>query len=376
MNAGPRPDIAALAHELGSEFASHVMQHDADDSFVSENYERLRQAHVFSLGIPAELGGGGASFPELCELLRVLGSYCGSTALALSMHTHLVAATVWRWRHGDSNAETLLRKIADKELILVSTGGSDWVAGSGKAEAVQGGYLITARKIFGSGAPAGDLLLTMAVYEDPAAGPTVLHFAVPLHDEHVKIQDNWHAMGMRGTGSNDILIEGFFVPDSAISLRRPAGQWHRFWDIITPLVWPLVMSAYLGVAESARSTVLKYAQMKKDDAIMQLQVGEMETHMSFAQLAHEGLVALAHDYDYEPTLDRSNRTFMYKTLLTRNVLAVVQEAMEIMGGSSFFRDKGLERLFRDVEAAQFHPLQEKKQYMFSGRLALDLNPVS
>jgi alkylation response protein AidB-like acyl-CoA dehydrogenase len=376
MNAGPRPDIAALAHELGSEFASHVMQHDADDSFVSENYERLRQAHVFSLGIPAELGGGGASFPELCELLRVLGSYCGSTALALSMHTHLVAATVWRWRHGDSNAETLLRKIADKELILVSTGGSDWVAGSGKAEAVQGGYLITARKIFGSGAPAGDLLLTMAVYEDPAAGPTVLHFAVPLHDEHVKIQDNWHAMGMRGTGSNDILIEGFFVPDSAISLRRPAGQWHRFRDIITPLVGPLVMSAYLGVAESARSTVLKYAQMKKDDAIMQLQVGEMETHMSFAQLAHEGLVALAHDYDYEPTLDRSNRTFMYKTLLTRNVLAVVQEAMEIMGGSSFFRDKGLERLFRDVEAAQFHPLQEKKQYMFSGRLALDLNPVS
>jgi alkylation response protein AidB-like acyl-CoA dehydrogenase len=376
MNAEPRSDIIALAHELGSEFASHAMQHDADDSFVSENYARLRQARVFSIGIPAELGGGGASFPELCELLRVLGTYCGSTALALSMHTHLVAATVWRWRHGDANAETLLRKIAEKELILVSTGGSDWVAGSGQAEAVEGGYIINARKIFGSGSPAGDLLLTMAIYQDPAAGPTVLHFAVPLHDEHVKIQDNWHAMGMRGTGSNDILIEGFFVPDSAISLRRPAGQWHRFWDIITPVVWPLVMSAYLGVAESARNTVLKYAQMKKDDAVMQLQVGEMETNMSFAQLAHEGLVALAHDYDYEPTLERSNRTFMYKTLLTKNVLAVVQEAMEIMGGSSFFRDKGLERLFRDVEAAQFHPWQEKKQYVFSGRLALNMNPIS
>jgi hypothetical protein len=48
-------------------------------------------------------------------------------------------------------------------------------------------YLVTARKIVGSGSPAGDLLLTMAIFEDPALGPTVLHFAIPWHDEHVSV---------------------------------------------------------------------------------------------------------------------------------------------------------------------------------------------
>ena len=50
--------------------------------------------------------------------------------------------------------------------MLLSSGGSDWIAGSGKAEKVEGGYKITARKIFSSGAPAGDLLMTGAVLEE------------------------------------------------------------------------------------------------------------------------------------------------------------------------------------------------------------------
>jgi hypothetical protein len=52
---------------------------------------------VFAAGVPSELGGGGASYTQLCELLRVLAHYSGSTALTLSMHTHLVATASWRW---------------------------------------------------------------------------------------------------------------------------------------------------------------------------------------------------------------------------------------------------------------------------------------
>ena len=82
----------------------------------------------------AELGGGGATHAEICRLLRELAHYCGSTALALSMHTHLVAAAVWRHRHGQPG-EALLRKIAASELVLVSTGAGDWVDSVGRAEA-------------------------------------------------------------------------------------------------------------------------------------------------------------------------------------------------------------------------------------------------
>ena len=61
--------------------------------------------------------------------------------------------------------EPLLKRIAAERIILLSSGGSDWIAGSGKAEKVEGGYRITARKVFSSGAPAGDLLMTGAVLE-------------------------------------------------------------------------------------------------------------------------------------------------------------------------------------------------------------------
>ena len=52
--------------------------------------------------------------------------------------------------------------------MLLSSGGSDWIGGSGKAEKVEGGYRINARKVFTSGAPTGDLLMTGAILESPA----------------------------------------------------------------------------------------------------------------------------------------------------------------------------------------------------------------
>jgi len=188
-----------LAHELGANFATRAPAHDADDSFVAENYVELKARQVFSAGVPSELGGGGASHTELAAMLRSLGRYCGSTALALSMHSHLVATTVWNWRQGRP-VEPLLRRVADDQIVLVSTGASDWLDSSGRAEKVDGGYRVTARKIFGSGSPAGALLITSAVYDDPAEGPTVLHFPVPISAEGVSVQDNWRTLGMRGSG--------------------------------------------------------------------------------------------------------------------------------------------------------------------------------
>jgi alkylation response protein AidB-like acyl-CoA dehydrogenase len=123
-------------------------------------------------------------------MLRELAHACGSTALALAMHTHLLAATVWRWRQGQQ-VDSLLKRIVAEETVLISSGASDWLDSSGKAEKVDGGFRVTARKIFSSGCPMGDLLITSAVYDDPQDGPTVLHFPVPFTTAGVTIMDNW-----------------------------------------------------------------------------------------------------------------------------------------------------------------------------------------
>ena len=178
----PVTDWAGLMHTVGPSFAERADRCDANDTFVAENFAELKQLGVLAAGVPAELGGGGAFYPELCEMLRVLARYCGSTALTLSMHTHPLATIVWRWRRDPAPVERILRRVVDERLQLVTSGASDWLDGSGMARRVADGWRVTARKRFASGSPTGDLLMTTAL--DAASGPEPLccisHFRLPL----------------------------------------------------------------------------------------------------------------------------------------------------------------------------------------------------
>ena len=366
-----RTDWIAVVRELGPRFAARAATHDADDSFVTDNYAELREHRVFSAGVPAELGGGGASYRELCDLLRELAHSCSSTALALSMHTHTLAATVWRWRHADAPVEPFLRRVAAEELILVTSGGSDFLAGSGTAEKVDGGYRVTARKVFGSGSPGGHLLMTMAVYDDPTQGPTVLHFPVPLDTPGVSVADNWRTLGMRGTGSNDIVLDGVFVPDAAVSVRRPPGRWTQVFFVIYSIAFPLIYSVYLGVAEAARDIAVREAGRRRQEPSVQMLVGEMENELAAARMAVRHMIDTGDTEHIGP--ETTNAMLIGRTLAGRAVIRTAEKAMEVAGGAAFYRPLGLERLFRDVQAARYHPLQEKPQTVFTGRFALGLD---
>jgi alkylation response protein AidB-like acyl-CoA dehydrogenase len=373
-SADHRTDWVSIARELGPGFAARAAAHDADDSFVAENYAELKDRRVFSAGVPVELGGGGASHRELAALLRELGRYCGSTALALSMHTHLVAATVWQWRQGRP-VEPLLRRVAADQIVLVSTGASDWLESSGRAEKVDGGYRVTARKIFGSGSPAGAMMMTSSVYDDPQEGPTVLHFPVPIASEGVTVQDNWRTLGMRGSGSNDIVLDRVFVPDAAVAMRRPVGEWHPFFVVVAAVALPLVLSVYVGVAEAAAARAREVAAKKRNDPNTIYLVGEMENALATAQIAIDSAVEIANDYEFEPSNETASAVFVRKTIAANAVVQTAEKALEVAGGAAFFRSVGLERLLRDLHAAQFHPMQEKRQHVFTGRMALGLEPV-
>ena len=210
--------------EIADEIAARAADHDQTDSFVAENYALLKKRGLFKAHVPAELGGHGADYPTICTVVRKLAAACGSTGLAFAMHTHIVALAAWRWRHENAPTDALLRRVAADDLVLISSGGSDWLKSMGTAVRVSKGYRINARKIFASGCPAGDMLITSAVYDDPDAGPTVLHFGVPFKAEGVRILDTWRVMGMRGTGSNDVELKNVFVADDAITFDGHKGN--------------------------------------------------------------------------------------------------------------------------------------------------------
>ena len=355
------PILAQRANETGDE-----------DAFVADNFALLKSAGLLEAGVPLELGGGGANIDELALILRTLGHHCGSTALAFSMHTHQIAIAAWRWRYQKVTAvEPLLRRIAKERIQLVTSGGSDWIAGSGKAERVEGGYRITARKAFASGAPTGDILMTSALLESDEEPPTVLHFGIPLNSPHVRLLDTWRTLGMRGTGSHDVMIEGHIVPEAAVAARRKPGEWDSLFHVIATISMPLVYSAYLGVAEGAREIALSLAKRKPATPYVLELAGRMDTELTAARLGYEWMLAAVRLN--EPSADTVNQVMIGKRLVTRHATEAMELGMELAGGAGFYRSAGLERRFRDLQAARYHPLQSGPQAQFAGAMALGLS---
>jgi alkylation response protein AidB-like acyl-CoA dehydrogenase len=380
MNAAPARKLEEmpaktpvdLARELGPSFAARTAAAD-EDQYVAENINQLKASGLVEAGVPAELGGGGASIDELAAMLRTLAYHCGSTALTFSMHTHQVAVPAWRWAHqppAKAAVEPLLKRIAGERIMLLSSGGSDWIGGSGKAEKVDGGYKITARKVFTSGAQTGNILMTSAVLEEPGQPPMVLHFGIPMNSPHVKVLDTWRAHGMRGTGSHDVMIDGHVVPEAAVPLKRKAGEWHLLFQIISTIAFSLVYGVYLGVAESARDLAIDMAKKKGPNKYTIDLAGRMETELRAAQLAHESMLAAVRRN--QPSPEAVNDVMIGRTLVARHAIQAVEYAMEMAGGAGFYRAAGLERKLRDVQGARYHPLQIGPQTEFAGAMALGL----
>jgi alkylation response protein AidB-like acyl-CoA dehydrogenase len=145
-----RADWVAVARALGPGFASRAAAYDANDSFAVENYRELKEHRVFGAPVPAELGGGGASYAELCAVVRELGRHCGATALALTMHMHLAGTMLCVWRQGGP-VGPVLERIAREQLVLVTSGASDWLDSSGTAERVMAAIESRAARAFAVG---------------------------------------------------------------------------------------------------------------------------------------------------------------------------------------------------------------------------------
>ncbi|TXS95971.1 acyl-CoA dehydrogenase [Parahaliea maris] len=364
--------ITDCIETIGPTLASNGEQADATDTFSRENYDLLAEHRVFSALIPEAHGGGGMSYADVAELLRKVAGYHPSTALSLSMHQHVVAANVYKDLHGQGGGP-MLQKVAANELRLVSTGAGDWLASNGEMEAVEGGYLYTATKHFASGSPAANLLVTSGPYEHSEEGWQVLHFPLPLNAEGVTVLDNWAPMGMRGSGSNSVKIEKVFIPEASIVARRPRGDFHAMYCVVLPVALPLIMSVYLGVAEQAAARARARCAASNDPVTPYI-VGEMETALTTARVMVDDMVRMADGYTFAANTDTVNEMVKRKTVAAEACKVVCAKAVEACGVPGFMRANGIESLLRDVMASHFHPLQEKRQHLFTGSVALGKEP--
>ncbi|MGH3762125.1 acyl-CoA dehydrogenase family protein [Actinophytocola sp.] len=365
-----------LAARVGAVAAEHAAEHDRDATFVSEAYDAMREHGYLALTVPEELGGLGATMRQACYAQAELARHDGATALSVAMHTYLTLVQSYRWRKGAPDAEAVLRRIAAEGIVIATSGGSDWLWPTTTAVPTDTGYLVSGRKTFCSQSPAATVVATCAVLGEPGADADVMHFSVPMSAPGVRLEETWDTLGMRGTASHDVVLTDLAVRADKIAGHRPYGELGAPLLAATVHFAPIGGATYFGIAAGARDMAVAAAsagtrgpRSMADVPRVHRQIGLMDAKLRGAWWALMGsLEELGKDYTATP--EALATVMLAKRQAVTEAIEVVNLAMEVMGGRSFFKRFGMERAYRDVRAGTFHPLTPEATLTYAGKLAL------
>jgi len=188
-----------------------------------------------------------------------------------------------------------------------------------------------------------------------------------MNAEGVEVIQDWNAMGMRGTGSNTINFKDVFVPDEKITLNRERGKWHPVWDAVSTIAFPVFMSPYAGIVEAiVERTVSLFSRKSSHESHALSSLGEMHNQYQIAMMAHQRLVENVNNLVLKPSSDTAAVALQTKSIITQYGRMSAQAAMEALGGYSYYHKSGIERLYRDLLAGEFHPMHAAKQREMHG----------
>ncbi|QIS11993.1 acyl-CoA dehydrogenase family protein [Nocardia arthritidis] len=365
-------DRIGLARRIAATFRRGVAQRDRSGEISVAAFDLLRATGLTAALVPAEFGGGAATHREMGAILREIGAHDPSTAVAFARHCQLVATQVWRHRHG-LDARALFEKVVDG-AILVGTYAADWVESNGRAERDAGGYRVSARKERVGGCEVGSILVTSIRHGDAPGGPEVLHCSIPLGSTGMRIEKTGDAVGLRASGGHTVVLDEVYVPDSAIESARPAGEWPALLNVVVGSGTPLVLSAYLGIADSAID--LATALIAEESAAHTFQLaGEMlNAHTTAADLI-AAMFTDSDDLTFDASDAHAGRTLSRKTVAADALVNTVRLAIEATGGTGYSRGCDLEMWYRDMHGCLFDPLPRAEQTRFAGRTLLGHSPI-
>lgn len=385
--------VLKIADELATEFRKNAAELDHEGRISREHYEQAHEAGYLRLTLPREFGGWGADPYTFCLAQEKLAQGCAGTALAMCMH--LACQGLLSFLLTPEQRQAVFGDAVERRIVFAGGGteeetGGTWAELAPSAHREDDHYVLNTTKRFCSGAQRADYFycfLGMADGDRDGLIANVSTFLVPRETPGVEVVPVWDSMGMRASGSDNLVLRNVSVPESALVGRSGMGfsqasrwvYWFLFGECAT----------YLGVAQSAldlaaqhiRSRHAKYAGTKLAPGFdRQLAIGEMTSRLEAARaLVHQEALGLSTPKSMQRgyTQKSMGRAAMAKYVATETAIWVTDEALQILGGFGFLKEGAMERHYRDVRAGPFHPPRNSPTAVaLAGhhRLGINLDP--
>jgi alkylation response protein AidB-like acyl-CoA dehydrogenase len=365
MTPEKRQDLIDLVNTLGRErFAPRAAAIDLDARFPFENYDDLREHGLLALCIPESHGGLGAGFEDYCLIAREMGKYCGATALSFNMHT---ISMLWsgevcddldftdaeRRGHEESRAYWFGRVLAEGLLFAQPFSEPSGDPFASRARRVDGGWLVTGRKHFASLSGAADyysLTCSEVTEDDKGDGSQDLFLIVPGDADGFTVTGTWDPLGMRGTVSRVLELEGVFVPEQ--NQLMPKGgfiQAARRW----PHMYLTINATYMGIARAAYDFTVAYLRgetpgssgpPRRSSGTKQRAVADMRLQLDLTDGLWRTVLSEA---KVDPTREQRLRMFSAHYAVMEHCNDICQLAIRTCGGRSMMKSLPLERMYRD-----------------------------
>jgi alkylation response protein AidB-like acyl-CoA dehydrogenase len=362
-------ELTALARRLGkARFAPRAARYDREAIFPTENYEDLHAAGLLGICIPPENGGLGADYRAYMLTAAEIGRYCGATALTFNMH---VCSCLWsgaladdldmdgsaREGHRRRRARHYKRIVRDGKIYAqpFSEGGPAAAGAapfSTTARAVDGGWIISGKKIFASLSGHADYYGVLCGETKPGEKPSrrdTMYVAVPADAAGVTVQGDWDPLGMRGTVSRNLLFDEVFVAEHEAIMPRgvyyqAATRWPHMFLTLSPTYMGLAQAAYDFTVTYLRgewpgAPVKRRMYPTKQIAVAQMRIMLESTKALWFQAISEARA--------DPSHEEVLRAYAAQHTVMENANDLARLALRTCGGQAMLKSLPLERIYRD-----------------------------
>ena len=368
--SGAATELAARVDGLAAVVAAHQSEFDSNGRLPDDLFEQLATVGLFRLLLPSSLGGPGLSALEFMDVVEGASALDGTVGWLAGNGGGM--ARVGAFLPAES-----AREIFDDPLAFVvsSTGAV------GRAVRVPGGYSVTGRWPFGSGAPHGTWFSPIcAVEEGGRATGEMIFVLAPRKD--VLLHDNWRVSGLCATGSVDFELVEVFVPDRfAHGFQPHPTQPGTLYRLPTRSIFSwTVATVPLGIAAGAIHDFVELAASnRRSDSVplaerelVQSQLGQVQARTAASRAyLRSTMSALLEAVEAGTSLEASRVDFRLAcTFAGQSALWATDFITEMAGTVAIMRSSTLERRERDARAAAKHIAMSPAAYITGGKLRL------